>query len=556
MTSTSRCSKCRRAADAVKAQVVDDDQEEADEQAGRPGTAQQVSTQESDVGTDGGTLVKGAWVVSENPRILYFPHVKPRSRYVIRISAGLASASGDKLSADGRYSVLTATLSPAYFFPSLGMVLPAHQNGGLPVTTANVPEVDIQFLRVKPDQLPRFLDKVIGASRKVQARQGVDDTEGAGDVGADWRASNLKGAISNWSLDAISKLTDSVFVGRFLTEQKPNKRSVTFIPVEEIKELREPGIYIAVMSQPNRFRHDFQVTYFYVSDLGLSARLFAKGADVYVSSLTGGQAVAGVEVAWVDESSKVLARSETDGDGRANFAAATCRRQGCRGAAPAADLDDHTQRASPRFVGVRDHRSSRAPGAAFRLLRSRSVPPRRTVGRLGVLPVTGTADQYHRSPSKRFCAVLMAKVTSVPAGNPTPKWAAITNAVSNCQPMRPRVSWTLELRADPADKLATTSYRFGVEEFLPERMKLDLSSKQATLSANDTLHIGVKGSYLYGAPASGNQLLGVAVFERRKNRCPASFLASSSVTPMKKQRASVSSLRATNSMKTVNSISK
>ena len=48
--------------------------------------------------------------------------------------------------------------------------------------------------------------------------------------------------------------------GRFLTEQKPNRRSVTFIPVEGIPALKEPGVYIAVMSQPNRFRHEFQTS--------------------------------------------------------------------------------------------------------------------------------------------------------------------------------------------------------------------------------------------------------------------------------------------------------
>ena len=37
--------------------------------------------------------------------------------------------------------------------------------------------------------------------------------------------------------------------------------------------------------------------------------------------------------------------------------------------------------------------------------------------------------------------------------------------------------WNLELRADPAAKVASTVMRFNVEEFLPERMKLDLVSK-------------------------------------------------------------------------------
>ncbi|MCH2220601.1 MAG: alpha-2-macroglobulin family protein, partial [Dechloromonas sp.] len=212
-----------RAADGVKTSRNDEEDEYGEEQT--PGVANpKVSTQDEDVKTDGGKLVKGAWVVGDNPRILYFPHIKPQTRYVIRVAAGLAAASGQKLAAEGRYSVLTATVSPAYYFPSRGMVLPAKQNGGLPVMTVNVPEVDIQFLRVKPDQLPRFLDKVISGPRKAPNRRQDEDGEYAYDEDYDWRATDLKGAINNWSLDAMHKLTDSVFVGRFLTEQKPNKR--------------------------------------------------------------------------------------------------------------------------------------------------------------------------------------------------------------------------------------------------------------------------------------------------------------------------------------------
>lgn len=45
-----------------------------------------------------------------------------------------------------------------------------------------------------------------------------------------------------------------------------------------------------------------------------------KGADAFVSSLTTGKGVAGVEISWLGADGKILGRAETDGDGRANFA--------------------------------------------------------------------------------------------------------------------------------------------------------------------------------------------------------------------------------------------
>jgi uncharacterized protein YfaS (alpha-2-macroglobulin family) len=494
----------------------------------------QVSTEPADVNTEGGKLVKGAWVVGDNPRILYFPHIKPKTRYAVRVSAGLSSREGKMLAAEARYAVLTATVAPAYYFASRGMVLPAGQNGGLPVVTVNVPEVDIQFLRVKADQMPRFLDMVISGprpQRNKRQRQNDDEYDYDYDYEEenDWRATDLRGAINNWSLDSFNKLTESVYVGRFLAEQKPDKRNVTFIPVEDIKALREPGIYIAVMSQPNRFRHDYQVSYFYVSDLGLSTRFFAKGADAYVSSLVSGKAVGGVEVSMLDEQAKIVARAETDGEGRATFAErpATAKvvvaRKGGQVSIitlkePALDLSEYDIGGFPgRSVSLFAYagRNLYRPGERFDL----SVLARDADGRaVPAQPIQAILRKPDGKP--QFTAMWQPHV----AQGDNEAHEVITKPFDGYYQRSIELPadaatgfWTLELRADPADKLATTSFRFGVEEFLPERMKLDLSSKQATVSPEDKLAIAVKGSYLYGAPAAGNELLGVAVFERNKN---------------------------------------
>src|SRR6266480_3485821 len=68
---------------------------------------------------------------------------------LLSAAPGLSARNGLKLTADSKYSVRTAPMPPSYYFASNGMVLPARQNGGLPIVTVNVAEVDIQFLRVK-----------------------------------------------------------------------------------------------------------------------------------------------------------------------------------------------------------------------------------------------------------------------------------------------------------------------------------------------------------------------------------------------------------------------
>ena len=80
--------------------------------------------------------------------------------------------------------------------------------------------------------------------------------------------------------------------------------------------------------------------------------------------------------------------------------------------------------------------------------------------------------------------------------------------------------WTLELRHDPAAEEPTTAWRFQVEEFLPERMKLALKSAEGALAPDQPFSVKVQGDYLYGAPAAGNRLIVLAAAERQREALP------------------------------------
>jgi uncharacterized protein YfaS (alpha-2-macroglobulin family) len=505
-----------RATDPAPRELQHDGDEPFDPWSSDPALSTQTSSTAADTDATGGRPVPGAWVVGDNPRLLFFPNVKPQTRYVVQVQAGLPGAGGRRLAAAAHYSVRTAAVAPAYYFASRGMVLPARQNGGLPVVTVNVPEVDVQFLRVKPDQLPRFLDRVISPPRPKGARRPSAEDEEESYSNDPLRARGLRGAVAHWDLDTLHRMTDSVYAGRFVTERRPNRRAVTFLPVEEIKALAEPGIYIAVMSQPNRFRYEQQVSYFYVSDLGLHLRSFAPGADAYLSSLTDGRALRGVEVSWLDADGRVLARAETDGDGRATFAERPTNarlllaRKGAQLSLitlkePALDLSEYEITGAP-YKPVRlfpyAGRDLYRPGERFEL----SILARDADGR--PVPAQPVQAQLKRPDGK----TQFTQTWAAPPGLP-----GFSRGRIEVPADAPTGFWTLELRIDPADKQPSASFRFSVEEFLPERMKLELKAEPANPGPKDALTVAIQGSYLYGAPAAGNRLLAVAQFERNRN---------------------------------------
>ena len=488
------------------------------EQAARPGD-QPASVKPGDSAPKG-KVVQGNWVVGDNPRMVYFPYVQPQRSYAISVRAGLPGA-GDKvtLATASHCEVTTEAMPPSFYFASRGVVLPAGQNGGLPVATVNVPEVDVQFLRVAPERVPELFESVLGIGRNTNnASSDDDDSVGGYDEEDGWRYSDnrsLKGSVSNWDLDRLNSLTTSVYQGRFLTDDKPNRRHVTFLPVEGVKELQEPGIYIAVMSQPGRFRYEYQVTYFYVSDIGLHARRYTDRIEAYSVSLKTGQAISGAVFELVDGAGKSLAKAQADAQGHVRFEGSFTNARVIRAsrdkemtvlalAEPALDLSEfdtggHISRPNNLFVYA--GRNLYRPGETFHV----SVLPRDLDGRvMPAAPLTATIKR----PDGR--------VVSTTLWQPAKDLQGYVERAIDLPPDAQTGAWMLELRVDPASRVADASWKFQVEEFLPERMKMALTSDQDVLSPNDTLTVDVQGDYLYGAPAAGNRLL--SSFQVKRDR--------------------------------------
>ena len=460
-----------------------------------------------------GKLLKTHWIVGDNPRVAYAPYVPPQRRYKLDVQPLLLAGDGRKLAEAKLCEVDSDTMAPSYYFASKGVVLPARQNGGLPIVTVNVPQVDVQFLRINPGDLPRFFEKVAGRKSARSAAAGDADSES--DYRYDYsRNRSLKGRVEHWELDRFSASVRSVYTARFNAEATPDRRRVTFLPIEDIMELQDPGVYIAVMSQPGRFAQDFQVTYFYVSDIGLHAQRHSASLDAFATSLKSGQALSDVSFELFDETGRSLAKAQGDGDGHALLPsvpdAATllvARRDKEMTVIvlrePGLDLSEfdiggHPSRNTKLFAYA--GRDLYRPGETFQV----SVLARSADGQpIAPAPITATL--------KRPDGRAVSTATWAPDAQ-TPGYFQRAVALPADAPTG---AWLLELRADPGARQADTVRKIQVEEFLPERMKLDLTGPAPVLQRGEDFTVQVKGSYLFGAPAAGNRLLVNAATERQ-----------------------------------------
>ncbi len=469
---------------------------------------------------DGAKPMDARWVLGDNPRMLYLPYVTPERNYRIELAATLAAADSASLATAQHCEARSEAMPVSFYFASRGVVLPAGQNGGLPVVTVNTPEVDVQFLRVQASALPSFLEQVSGRRERRASQSEDEDYDGGYDYSAGER--RMKGTVSGWQLDKLRESSTSVYLGRFATDARSNRRNVSFLPVERVKELQEPGVYIAVMNPPGRFGWDFQVTYFYVTDIGLHLRRHAAQTDVFATSLKSGEAMQGIEVSLLDDSGKALAQARTDGEGHAVFAGNTERarvvmaRRGKEMSVitlrePALDLSEYDVGGNPsrnQKLFVYAGRDLYRPGEQF----SVSVLARDADGKPLPLPAGATVPPLTLTLKKPDGERELTQIVRAHSAGTSYYQQALTLPAN-----APTGRWLLEARTDPAAKRADAQWSFQVEEFLPERMKLDLKAAEQALQGTTAMRVDIEGNYLYGAPAAGNRLLASANTERDRN---------------------------------------
>ncbi|MGY3885392.1 alpha-2-macroglobulin family protein [Aeromonas aquatica] len=413
--------------------------------------------------SEGGKQVQGDWVLAEDGRTLYFPQVAPDKSYEVTLKAGLGPAPQS-------WTIKTRPLVAGASFTASGMVLPLRQELRLPISAVNVDEVNIDFFRIEADYLPRFL---------------AEYKPGAG--------------MGNWDLEQVSARAKRVFSGRYALALDPNRRETRLINVKE-PQLAEAGVYFAVMSPLGNYNWRKETTYFAVSDMGLSARRYPDQLEVFVSSLASAAPLKDVQLSLLDEKGNRLQVHTTDVQGHRRFeqiqgARLLLAEQGkhlavLRLDGAALDLssfDLGTQPWQAQQLYLFSGRDLYRPGERLDseiLLKGQDgqLLPGMAVELEIKQPDGQLLEQRRLLPDSLGAAHYGVRL---PDDAPLGRWNIILKTAAGS-----RFEWP-----------------FLVEEFLPERLKLQLGKGPdgELLSDTDALTLPLKGDYLYGAPASGTK---------------------------------------------------
>ena len=429
--------------------------------------------------------VDGAWELSDNQMELRLRHLEPQRKLVLTVDASVLAVTGKRLGSESVTRLETRDMQPTVGFASRGSLLPTRLAEGLPVIALNVAKVDVEFFRVKPESLSTFL--------------------------ANWgRNSSLYDYQSRETLE----MADLVYSGRFDLDPARNTRETVLLPIAGIKPLQAPGVYLAVMRASGTYDYSQPATLFTLSDIGVSAHRYRDRLDVFAQALEGGKAMDDVELELHDAQGKLLAQAKTDGGGHAQLPMppktdVLIARQGVHttllrlntAALDLAEFDITGPQSNPLQFFMFGPRDLYRPGETVLLnglLRDQDGHP------VKAQPISVEVRRPDEQVSRKFV------------------WEADANGLFQYQLQlaseAPTGRWQLLLDLGGGRKQV---HEILVEDFLPERLALELKGSAVPLRVDEQAQVQVNGRYLYGAPAGGNRLSGQAYVRPLREAVPA-----------------------------------
>ncbi|CAM3732057.1 hypothetical protein BS639_03990 [Rouxiella silvae] len=426
----------------------------------------------------------GAWELSDSLTELRFRHLLPDRKLVLTVDAGIKAVNGAQLGGEQQKNITTRNIEPSVGFASKGSLLPTRLAEGLPVIALNINNVDVNFFRIKSEALPEFL--------------------------ADWQS---RSALSSWESDTLLKRADLVYTGRFALNPQLNTREHLLLPLGAIETLKQPGVYLAVMQQAGHYSYTNPATLFTLSDIGVSLHSFSQQYDIYTQGLEAGTPLADIDLLLLDNKGRTLSQGKTDAQGHARFtkdpkAALLLAQHGGETSLinltePALDLaefDIAGPQGYNKTLFVFGPRDLYRPGETLLLNALLRDADGKTVATQPVKTQVIKPDgQVARTFMWQPQNGLYQYQYAIPDQAPTGDWKVSVNLGDN------------QLRY----------YEFKVEDFLPERMALDLNGSKAPLAIDAAVDFNVTGRYLYGAPAAGNRLQGQVYLRPLRQAVPA-----------------------------------
>ena len=421
--------------------------------------------------------------------------LKHGETYNVTLRAGLPSVVHESLSKSSEFAVYVRDRKPSVHFSSTAYVLPHSGQRGIPVISVNTRALAIEIYRISDRNL-------------------IDTIAGVGYGRGDFQHS-----LDRYDIERLKDTRGTpVWSGELGVEAAPiNVDVTTAFPVDQAVPDLKPGVYVMVArpKEMQNLANDYDALatqWFIVSDLGLTAFSGNDGIHVFVNSLATTDAKKDIEIRLISRSNEVLATRSTDASGHVQFASGLASGEG--GAAPAL-LVASDPKGDYAFLNLKT--------PAFDLT-DRGVSGRPAPNGLDAF-VYAERGVYRSGETANLTALLRDAQGAAALGVPLtlvierPDGVEYRRSVVPDQGLgghalalpivasAPTGTWHVHAYTDPK-RPPVGETTFLVEDYVPDRIEFDLTSKSGSISQKSPGKVDVAGRFLYGAPAADLDLEG------------------------------------------------
>jgi hypothetical protein len=407
--------------------------------------------------------------------------------YSITLRAGLPSTAGEDLLKDAAFNIYVRDRSPSVRLAGKAYVLPRTGQQGIPLISVNTELLKIAIYRIGDRNL---IDNVLS-----------------------WE---FQRNLYSYNLEEIANQKgEKVWTGELQVEKQLNQETTTAFPIMEAVPELQPGVYLLTARAGDEAGNDYSertTQWFIVSDLGLTAYSGSDGIHAFVNSLATTAPLDGVEIRLLARNNDVLATKKTDANGAVSFARGLARGEGGLSSSLIIASGDGGDYA---FLNLKQQ----AFDLTDRGVAGRDVPQ-------GLDAYVFTERGVYRTGETAYVTALLrdAAGAAVPGVDLTmvverPDGVEYRRTVLPDQGIggrsldvpiiaaAPTGTWRVAVYADPKGA-AIGSASFLVEDYVPDRLEFDLSTKATSISPEAPAEIMLGGRFLYGAPAAGLQIDG------------------------------------------------
>jgi uncharacterized protein YfaS (alpha-2-macroglobulin family) len=399
---------------------------------------------------------------------------KPGETYELAIGKGLPAIDDAVLEEEYKTEITVPDLEPSVEFESKGMFLSAKGTHAVKLKTINLDSIELIIDRVYLNNL-FFLFESYGYSV--------------------WRDNYYKGDL-NYSLGG------SIVNKEIKIQKKQNEEVVTILNLNKYIPEAEPGLY-RIGITPEGLYEGVQ-KWVLITDLGIVAKKGKGEFLLWISSFANLQPIAGAEVKVISNQNQLMAKGITDVNG-------LLRLKG---------LQKAFEKNPPYMITV-----EKGKDFSFLLTEQMAID---TSG-LDVGGATFTAkgytayvygerDIYRPGEILEGVAIIRDSNLKVPEPMPfilrhkDPK-GRISKTIKENMTAGGLLPFSLSIPAYAPTGYHTVEivagdetigqYRFQVEEFVPDRIKVAVEEEKKSVLPGEEMHYKVRGTYLFGPPAEG-----------------------------------------------------